>query len=106
MLTGPYTIAECSFNEHYPTRRELVLELARAIHQEVVDLQRAGARYIQIDEPAIHTRPEEDFDLAVEAMGIVTDGGGAYTVSNICNGDVPKIYPARLNLAATRSNRH
>src|SRR2546426_10020161 len=54
MLTGPYTIAEWSFNEHYPTRRELVLELARAIHQEVVDLQRAGARFIQIDEPAIH----------------------------------------------------
>src|SRR5438132_1542137 len=29
MLTGPYTIAEWSFNEHYPTRRELVLELDR-----------------------------------------------------------------------------
>ncbi|MGH2436393.1 MAG: methionine synthase, partial [bacterium] len=34
MLTGPYTIAEWSFNEHYPTRRELVLELARAVGEE------------------------------------------------------------------------
>jgi 5-methyltetrahydropteroyltriglutamate--homocysteine methyltransferase len=99
MLTGPYTIAEWSFNEHYPTRRDLVLELARAIHDEVVDLERAGARYIQIDEPAIHTRPEEDFELAVEAMEIVTAGVSAYTVSHICYGDVPKIYPAMLRLA-------
>ena len=99
MLTGPYTIAEWSFNEHYPTRRELVLELARAIHDEVVDLERAGARYIQIDEPAIHTRPEEDFDLAREAMEIVTEGVSAYTVTHICYGDVPKIYPAMLHLA-------
>jgi 5-methyltetrahydropteroyltriglutamate--homocysteine methyltransferase len=99
MLTGPYTIAEWSFNEHYPTRRELVLELARAIHDEVVDLERAGAKYIQIDEPAIHTRPEEDFDLAREAMEIVTEGVSAYTVTHICYGDVPKIYPAMLHLA-------
>ncbi|HEV8354108.1 MAG TPA: methionine synthase [bacterium] len=99
MLTGPYTIAEWSFNEYYPTRRELVLELARAIHDEVVDLERAGARYIQIDEPAIHTRPEEDFELALEAMEIVTAGVSAYTISHICYGDVPKIYPAMLRLA-------
>ncbi|MDQ7818940.1 MAG: methionine synthase [Armatimonadota bacterium] len=99
MLTGPYTIAEWSFNEYYPTRRELVLELARAIHEEALDLERAGARYIQIDEPAIHTRPEEDFDLAREAMEIVTDGLSAYTVTHICYGDVPRIYPAMLSLA-------
>jgi len=99
MLTGPYTIAEWSFNEYYPTRRALVLELARAIHEEVLDLQRAGARYIQIDEPAIHTRPDEDFELALEAMEVVTDGVSAYTISHICYGDVPKIYPAVLRLA-------
>jgi 5-methyltetrahydropteroyltriglutamate--homocysteine methyltransferase len=102
MLTGPYTIAEWSFNEYYPTRRALVLELARAIHQEVLDLQRAGARYIQIDEPAIHTRPDEDFELALEAMEIVTDGVSAYTISHICYGDVPKIYPAVLRLAVNQ----
>ncbi len=102
MLTGPYTIAEWSFNEYYPSRRELVLELARAIHEEVLDLQRAGAHYIQIDEPAIHTRPEEDFELAVEAMEVVTDGVSAYTVSHICYGEVRKIYPAMLRLAVNQ----
>jgi len=102
MLTGPYTIAEWSFNEHYPTRRELVLELARAIHDEVIDLERAGAKYIQIDEPAIHTRPEEDFELATEAMEIVTNGVSAYTITHICYGDVPKIYPAMLRLVVNQ----
>ena len=43
MVTGPYTIAEWSFNEHYATRREFILEVARAIREEVLDLQRAGA---------------------------------------------------------------
>ena len=99
MLTGPYTIAEWSFNEHYATRRDLVLELARAIHDEAMDLERAGARYIQIDEPAIHTRPDADFDLASEAMDIVTKGLRAYTISHVCYGDVPRIYPAMLRLA-------
>lgn len=102
MLTGPYTIAEWSFNEYYPTRRALVLELARAIHEEVLDLERAGARYIQIDEPAIHTRPAEDFELAVEAMAIVTAGVRAYTVSHVCYGDVPKVYPGILRLAVNQ----
>src|SRR5438876_10224845 len=67
-----------------------------------MDLQHAGAKYIQIDEPAIHTRPEEDFALAVEAIDIVTDGVSAYTVSHICYGDVPKIYPAMLKLAVNQ----
>ena len=102
MLTGPYTIAEWSFNEHYPSRRELVLELARSIHDEAVDLERAGARYIQIDEPAIHTRPDEDFDLAAEAIEIVTKGLKAYTISHVCYGDVPRIYPAMLRLAVNQ----
>ena len=102
MLTGPYTIAEWSFNEYYPTRRELVLELARAIHEEAVDLEKAGARYIQIDEPAIHTRPDEDFELALEAMEIVTRGLDAYTVTHVCYGDVPRIYPAMLRLAVNQ----
>jgi 5-methyltetrahydropteroyltriglutamate--homocysteine methyltransferase len=102
MLTGPYTIAEWSFNEHYPTRRELVLDLARAIHDEALDLQRAGARYLQIDEPAIHTRPDEDFELAAEAMEIVTRGLEAYTITHVCYGDVPRIYPAMLRLAVNQ----
>ncbi|RKY39660.1 MAG: methionine synthase [Candidatus Omnitrophota bacterium] len=97
MLTGPYTMADWSFNEYYPNRRALVLDLAEAIHREAVDLQEAGAEYIQIDEPAISTRPEE-IDLAIEAMGIVTKGLRVGTITHICYGDFEKIYPRMLEL--------
>lgn len=98
MLTGPYTMCDWSFDEFYSSRREAVLALAEIVHQEVRDLEGAGARYIQIDEPAISTRPAE-IDLAIEAMGIVTDGIRATTVSHICYGDFARIYPRILDLA-------
>ena len=81
MLTGPYTMADWSFNEYYPSREAFVLDMARSVHEEAVDLERAGARYIQIDEPAISTRPEE-MELASRALGIVTQGLNAYTITH------------------------
>ncbi|MCX6831680.1 MAG: methionine synthase [candidate division Zixibacteria bacterium] len=97
MLTGPYTMCDWSFNTHYESRREVVLAFARLLHDEVKDLQSAGAKYIQIDEPAISTRPEE-LPLAIEAMAIVTEGIAAKTISHICYGDFRTIYPLILDL--------
>lgn len=99
MLTGPYTIAEWSFDEYYPDRRTLVLDLASLIHEEALDLEKAGAQHIQIDDPAIHTRPEAELELAIEAMALVTKGLKARTITHICYGDVSKIYPQMLRLA-------
>ena len=98
MLTGPYTMCDWSFNEYFQTRRDLVLNLAEVVHQEALDLDQAGAKYIQIDEPAISTRPAE-IDLATEAMKIVTHGLKAKTISHICYGDFTTIYPKILDLA-------
>ena len=97
MLTGPYTMLDWSYNEAYKTRREAALALAEVVRQEAEDLQAAGARYIQIDEPAIHARPEE-IDIAIEAMGVVTQNLDAKTVSHICYGDFAAIYPKVLDL--------
>jgi 5-methyltetrahydropteroyltriglutamate--homocysteine methyltransferase len=97
MLTGPYTMLDWSYNEAYKTRREAALALAEVVRQEAEDLQAAGARYIQIDEPAIHARPEE-IDIAIEAMGVVTQNLDAKTVSHICYGDFAAIYPKVLEL--------
>jgi 5-methyltetrahydropteroyltriglutamate--homocysteine methyltransferase len=97
MLTGPYTMLDWSYNEAYHTRRDAALALAEVVRQEAEDLERAGARYIQIDEPAIHARPEE-IDIAIEAMGIVTQNLKAKTISHICYGDFAAIYPKVLEL--------
>lgn len=98
MLTGPYTIADWSFNEHYDSREDFVMALAEVIHDEAVDLQKAGARYIQIDEPAVSTRPDE-LDLALRAMRVATAGLTCETVTHICYGDFTKIYPKLLEIA-------
>ena len=97
MLTGPYTLLDWSYNEAYPTRRDAVLALAEIVRDEARDLEKAGAKYIQIDEPAIHARPEE-IEIAIEAMGVVTQNLDAKTVSHICYGDFAAIYPKVLEL--------
>ena len=98
MLTGPYTIMDWSFNEYYPSRRATALALARVIHEEAKDLERAGAQYIQIDEPAISTRLDE-IDLAIEALGIVTKGLRAKTITHICYGNFQALAPKLMKLS-------
>ena len=98
MLTGPYTIMDWSFNEHYPSRRATTLALAKIVHDEAKDLEKAGCQYIQIDEPAISTRLDE-IDLAVEAMAIVTKGLKAKTLTHICYGNFQALAPKLMKLA-------
>ncbi|MGH2819470.1 MAG: methionine synthase, partial [Actinomycetota bacterium] len=97
MLTGPYTICDWSFNEHYETRRDYVLDLAKVIRDEALDLEKAGARFIQIDEPAASTRMDE-LDLVIEAMGVVTEPLSAHTITHICYGDFHRAYPKMLDI--------
>lgn len=97
MLTGPYTVMDWSFNEHYPDRRRACLALAEEIRLEVAALVAAGARIIQIDEPAISVRPHE-LPFAIEAMEIVTRDLDAYFITHICYGAFEFIYPQMLKL--------
>ncbi|MBI1940457.1 MAG: methionine synthase [Acidobacteria bacterium] len=96
MLTGPYTVMDWSFNEHYAGRRETCLALAKEIRREVEALIEAGAKIIQIDEPATSVRPEE-LAFAIEAMHGVTDGLSAYFITHICYGAFEFIYPGMLD---------
>jgi 5-methyltetrahydropteroyltriglutamate--homocysteine methyltransferase len=53
MLTGPVTILQWSFVRDDQPRQETCLQIALAIHDEVVELEAAGAQIIQIDEAAL-----------------------------------------------------
>jgi 5-methyltetrahydropteroyltriglutamate--homocysteine methyltransferase len=53
MLTGPVTILQWSFVRDDQPRRDTCLQLALAIREETLDLEAAGCRVIQIDEPAL-----------------------------------------------------
>jgi len=53
MLTGPITLLCWSFVRDDLPRRDVAIQLALALRDEVGDLEAAGIRVIQIDEPAI-----------------------------------------------------
>ena len=53
MLTGPITILQWSFVRDDQPRETTCKQIALAIRDEVVDLEKAGIKIIQIDEPAI-----------------------------------------------------
>ncbi|WP_089688003.1 5-methyltetrahydropteroyltriglutamate--homocysteine S-methyltransferase [Catalinimonas alkaloidigena] len=53
MLTGPITILQWSFVRNDQPRRDTARQIALAIREEVVDLERAHIGIIQIDEPAL-----------------------------------------------------
>ncbi|MGZ3874518.1 MAG: 5-methyltetrahydropteroyltriglutamate--homocysteine S-methyltransferase, partial [Mucilaginibacter sp.] len=53
MLTGPVTILQWSFVRDDQPRSETTSQIALAIRDEVVALETAGIKVIQIDEPAI-----------------------------------------------------
>src|SRR5437660_9738877 len=97
MLTGPYTIADWSFDNHYGSRRDLVMALAEVVRQEAQDLEQAGAEYLQIDEPAVSTRLDE-LDLVIESMAVVTSGLRAHTITHMCYGRFEEVYPRLLDI--------
>ena len=53
MLTGPVTILQWSFVRDDQPRSATCKQIALAIRDEVIDLEKAGIRLIQIDEPAL-----------------------------------------------------
>jgi len=95
MLTGPYTIMDWSFNEHYADRRATCLALAQMVRHEVEALIEAGCKIVQVDEPALSVRPEE-LPVALEALHAVMDGLPAYFISHACYGAFENIYPQML----------
>jgi len=81
MLTGPVTILQWSFVRDDQPRSETCTQIALAIRDEVVDLEKAGIKIIQIDEPAIREglplRKEEwakYLDWAIKAFRISASG--------------------------------
>jgi len=53
MLTGPVTILQWSFVRDDQPRKDTSMQIALALRDEVVDLEKAGITMIQVDEPAI-----------------------------------------------------
>ena len=115
-VTGPYTLAEWAFNDHFLSRqpdryrregreraqRELVVALARdVLRPTIADLVRLGARQIQIDEPALGTHPHEA-GLAVEGFEESVRGLDAEFAMHLCFSNYKLLLPAILEARSCR----
>ena len=81
MLTGPVTILNWSFVRDDQPRAVSCYQLALAIRQEVLDLEKAGVRVIQIDEAALReglplrkSQWHTYLDWAIESFRITANG--------------------------------
>ncbi|WP_405491517.1 5-methyltetrahydropteroyltriglutamate--homocysteine S-methyltransferase [Nocardia sp. NBC_00511] len=81
MLTGPVTILAWSFVRDDQPIADTARQVALAIREETVDLQAAGIRIIQVDEPALREllplRAEAEaayLDWAIESFRLSTSG--------------------------------
>lgn len=81
MLTGPVTILNWSFVRDDQPRSVSCYQLALAIREEVLDLEKAGVRIIQIDEAALReglplrkSQWQDYLEWAVESFRITANG--------------------------------
>jgi 5-methyltetrahydropteroyltriglutamate--homocysteine methyltransferase len=96
-ITGPYTLARWSFNEVYEDEETLAYDLADLVNEEIEALVEAGARYIQIDEPALATTPDDHAIVGECLERITADVPDDVRLGlHVCYGDYSRIYPEML----------
>jgi 5-methyltetrahydropteroyltriglutamate--homocysteine methyltransferase len=107
-FTGAYTIMDWSYDEHYSrdgmllgapaerragARHRFGIDAARdVVRPNVLGLVEVGADWVQIDEPAATTRPEE-VPLVVETFNATREGINARASMHICFSDYTSLFP-------------
>ncbi|KAH7887656.1 cobalamin-independent synthase [Phlebopus sp. FC_14] len=109
MLSGPVTILNWSFPRDDVSRKLQSQQLALALRDEVIDLEKAGISAIQVDEPAIREglplrRSDWDnyLEWAVDTFKLATAGvtDATQTHSHFCYSDFGDIFPSIQRLDA------
>src|SRR6187399_1180368 len=85
-LPGPFTMSQQAKNEFYKDEEELAMAFAEAVNAEALDLQKAGADVIQLDEPWVRNNPELARRHAVKAINRALRGITVPTVVHLCFG--------------------
>ena len=109
MLTGPVTILQWSFVRDDQPRRDTAFQIALALRKEVHDLEHAGLKVIQIDEPAIreglplrHTEHAAYLKWAVDAFLLSSTGveNNTQIHTHMCYSDFNDIFQSISDLDA------
>lgn len=104
MLTGPVTILNWSFPREDIPIKQSILQLALALRDEVLDLEKNGIKIIQIDEAALREKLplrksdwySEYLDFAIPSFRLVHSGVKATTQihTHMCYSEFTDIIPA------------
>lgn len=103
MLTGPITMLQWSFVREDQPRSTTALQIALALRDEVLDLEKAGIQIIQIDEPALREGlplKQKDWDdylnWSVHAFCVAANGVKDCTQihTHMCYAEFKDILPA------------
>ncbi|RPD67223.1 5-methyltetrahydropteroyltriglutamate-homocysteine S-methyltransferase [Lentinus tigrinus ALCF2SS1-7] len=103
MLTGPVTILNWSFPRADVSRELQCKQLALALRDEVIDLEKAGIKAVQVDEPALREGLplrkadwQAYLDWALPSFKLATAGvtDALQTHSHFCYSDFDDIFPS------------
>jgi methionine synthase II (cobalamin-independent) len=92
--TGVQVLAQCTNDLHYSNSRDRALAIAKAINQDVLEIDALGIDFIQFDE---FTWPYFFEDWGIEAFNVAVEGvKNAKVVVHVCWGNwggTPAYYP-------------
>lgn len=99
ILPGPFTFAKLSENRAYGSLAELIDDLAHALRDISLALQRAGFEYFQFNEPALcsQSTTQSELKVARQAFEVCAKGIGRKTVLQTYFGDASSAIDSLLD---------
>jgi 5-methyltetrahydropteroyltriglutamate--homocysteine methyltransferase len=85
-LPGPFTMARQAKDEFYGDEEELAMAFAGAVNEELLELEKAGADVLQLDEPWVRDDPDAAKRFAVKAINRALKDITVPTVLHLCFG--------------------
>ena len=95
-IPGPMTIADTIANTYYKSNDKMGFDLAEVINVEIKRLQKAGCKYIQVDEPLFARKPQQAIDFGIDNLAKCFEGlenTEIEKITHICCG-----YPDKLDV--------
>lgn len=87
-MTGPHMLAKVAYDDYYGDLNRMMWDLAEVLRRNFLDLEVAGCRHIQVDEPLFALADDEEVAAAVEAINMATaDLKQASVHQHICQGN-------------------
>jgi 5-methyltetrahydropteroyltriglutamate--homocysteine methyltransferase len=86
-MTGPHMLARVAWDEYYHDIRRFMQELAKVINRNFKDLQAAGCKHVQIDEPLFAAVDRSEVEAAVDAINQAFEGISMTKWVHICQGN-------------------